>query len=293
MTLDPYSEEVLKELIGRVLGPTADFLGHELETFIKYRFKNLKQILEAADRKRRPGSNTSQGVHPRIARDALENGTLSSDALWADYFGGVLASSSSKDASDDRGAVYTALIGRLSRFDLRLHCVLYLGMQRLAASQLENSHPTRIELGWAAESSWETIVKKLNINASPIFEAMNFSVEEVSSADQIIRESFACLARESLIANEYYVVSEKGYRTNEDTPSIWHVSGPSYVFSASDLGVNLFMWALGLGAFERNEFLSLNLSDQLPKGVPVLEGIEPIWERSRSAEFVSALRYSH
>ena len=261
--------------------------------FIKYRFKNLQQILEAADRKRKHGLHSSQGVHPRIARDALENGTLSSDALWADYFGGVLASSSSKDASDDRGAVYTALIGRLSRFDLRLHCVLYLGMQRLAASRMENSHTTDVDFSWNAEGVWESIMKKLNVSAPIVFKAMKFSLEEVGLEDQILRESFACLARESLITSEYHIVSEKGYSTNQDEPSIWNVSGPSYVFSASDLGINLFMWALGLGISERDEFLSLNPSDRLPEGVPVLEGIKSVSERSRSAETLNALRFSH
>ena len=232
----------------------------------------------------------SQGVHPRIARDALENGTLSSDALWADYFGGVLASSSSEDASDDRGAVYTALIGRLSRFDLRLHCILYLGMQRLAASHMKSLHFTHIELDWDQQESWTNIMKKLYVPASLVFEAMNFSLEETSSKDQILRDSFACLARESLIANEYYVFSEKGHDTNEYASSRWHVSGPSYVFSASDLGVNLFMWALGLGTSERDDFLSLDPSDRLPEGVPVIEGIDSVWEHSRSADLANDLR---
>jgi hypothetical protein len=291
MEIDPYTQELIKDLVGRTLGPTADYVGNEVKEFVEFRVENVKRIFQEAKRKQKRELNPSEGVHPRVLREVVNTGSFSDDTLWADYFGGVLASSSSENSQDDRGIIYTALIGRLSRFDLRLHCALYLAVQEHAVHLAERlskqnglDHERRIRI------IWDTLQKRFFISTPQLISAMGFSAIKEGMEFDILREAMASLARESLIKDDYHIVPEGGYSSNKDAPTIWRADKPGYVFHISDQGISLFMWALGLGNLNRNDFLHTDISQVIPEGIIILENIEIISEKSQREESIRLTR---
>jgi hypothetical protein len=293
MEIDPYTQEVLKEFTGRTFGPLADYLGLQIKDFVEKKAENLNEILKAAKRKQRRRLNPSEGVHPRVIREVLNTGTLSDDTVWAEYFGGVLASSTSENSQDDRGIIYTALIGRLSRYDLRFHCVLYLAVQQLTLRLMERSAiHIQLDQDRQIRNSWTTLQKRLFIPESDLISAMGFSDYEEGRESEILREAISSLAREALIDAEYYIVPKSGYKSSEDDPVDWSVHQAGYVFRVSDQSISLFMWALGLGRLTRNDFLGIELGQAIPEGVTVLDSVSTISERSRRGDLRNALRYS-
>lgn len=74
---------------------------------------------------------TGQAVPPLVMRDVLDDGSYRDDELTASYYGGILASSRSGISRDDRGAAFTALVGRLTTYQLRAHNILYRTINHL------------------------------------------------------------------------------------------------------------------------------------------------------------------
>ena len=55
----------------------------------------------------------------------LNHPVFCDDELSAEYFGGVLASSRPGVSRDDRGSSFTALLGRLTTYQIRTHFIFY------------------------------------------------------------------------------------------------------------------------------------------------------------------------
>src|SRR6266496_693093 len=101
------------KIVEKLLGPTADYLGTGLRSWTEKRVENTRRIFTHAakllgDRLESPGS-----VPPKVLKGILDDGSFCDDELSAEYFGGVLASSRTGVSRDDRGASFTALLGRL------------------------------------------------------------------------------------------------------------------------------------------------------------------------------------
>ncbi len=120
-----------KELISKLLGPTADYLGQEVATFADKCNLNLSDIFKRAARKLGERVEEPGQVPPRVLRALLEDGAYAEDPLVAEYFGGVLASSRSPTGRDDRGNSILATLRQLSVYDIRLHYLLYTSVKML------------------------------------------------------------------------------------------------------------------------------------------------------------------
>jgi hypothetical protein len=101
-----------KELLLRVLGPTADYFGEQLADLVENlnprRRETLAKILARART-----INDAQGddsaeseVPPRVFRNIIDEGTYVDDALAAEYLGGLLASSKVPYGRDNGGSSY-------------------------------------------------------------------------------------------------------------------------------------------------------------------------------------------
>lgn len=71
----------------------------------------------------------------RVTRDVFWNGSFTDEAICAEYFGGILASSRSTDGKDDNGVHYTDAIKSLSSKQLQLHYTIYNCLNKLLASK--------------------------------------------------------------------------------------------------------------------------------------------------------------
>lgn len=77
-----------------------------------------------------PHHDDGRSANLRVARDVFWNGSFSDEAICAEYFGGILASSRSDDGTDDTGVYYVDLIKSLSSRQLKLHYLFYICLNR-------------------------------------------------------------------------------------------------------------------------------------------------------------------
>jgi hypothetical protein len=122
---------VSKDLVNKILGPTADYLGKEVALFAQKCNINLGDIFSRAGRKLGPRLDEPGEVSPRVLKGVIDDGSFTEDSLSREYFAGVLASSRSQLKHDDRGVPILALVRELSALQMRLHYVLYELVRRL------------------------------------------------------------------------------------------------------------------------------------------------------------------
>jgi len=123
--------ESIDKLIVNILGSTSKTIGDDLNKLYKLGRDN---ILEKAAQKIK---NLKDGkiANLRVARDVFLNGSFSNEDISAEYFGGVLASSRSKDGKDDSGVFYLDIIKSLSSGQLRLHYIIYTVLHELLLTE--------------------------------------------------------------------------------------------------------------------------------------------------------------
>lgn len=114
----------------KVLGPTLDTLGEDINKVYQI---GRDKIIKAAQNKVK---NIEDGASAnlRVSRDVFWNGAFTDESICAEYFGGVLASSRSKDGKDDTGVYYVDLIKSLSSAQLKLHYTIYRSLNKLFIS---------------------------------------------------------------------------------------------------------------------------------------------------------------
>ncbi len=119
------------ELLVKLLGPTADYLGGGIKSYTQKAAENLGQIFSNAQRKLGEKIEQPGQVPPKVLKGILEEGSFCEDKVAAEYFGGVLASSRGDNDRDDRGAAINAMIGRLSTYQIRSHYIFYSVFKKL------------------------------------------------------------------------------------------------------------------------------------------------------------------
>lgn len=112
--------------VKKLLGPALEEVGGDLK---KLYSTGRDKIIAVAIRK----SDLRDGkkANLRVTRDVFWNGSYTDDAVCAEYFGGILASSRSNDGKDDRGVYYTDIIKSLSSQQLYLHYIIYHSLNKL------------------------------------------------------------------------------------------------------------------------------------------------------------------
>src|SRR5262245_7302211 len=103
-------------IANKLLGKTAEAISEDIANLYR---AGREKLVAAAIRKT---SNIEDGksANLRVARDVFTNGSFTEEAICAEYFGGILASSRSLDGKDDFGVFYTDIIKSLSSSQLKL-----------------------------------------------------------------------------------------------------------------------------------------------------------------------------
>ena len=106
----------------RVFGPTLSELG---EDFRRLYITGREKLIRTAQRKI-PDIEDGNVANPRVAMDVLVNGTFAADnEICAEYFGGLLAASRTKDGRDDSLIPLVDAVKSLSSEQLRIHYWTY------------------------------------------------------------------------------------------------------------------------------------------------------------------------
>lgn len=171
-------------VLSRLLGPTADEMGVQLQEW--YKRKNVERVARRAEAKAHTGREGA--VPPRVAADIFDKAQWADDEFVAEYLSGVLASARTPGGRDDSAISWTALVGRLPASHLRLHYVLYS-----TARELMMGLPV---------GSINDIELSIYCPLEPVINALRPS--NSSSMDEVghsFNEGFTNLAREGLLGD--------------------------------------------------------------------------------------------
>ncbi len=99
-----------KELIVKLFGPTADYLGKDIAISVETGKRNLMYIFSKAAKKLGNKINNPGVIPPKVLKSVYNAGIVCDDELHAEYLSGVLASSRTEGGRDDRGSFYINLL---------------------------------------------------------------------------------------------------------------------------------------------------------------------------------------
>jgi len=244
------------KLIEKVLGPTADYLGVGLRDFAKHRVDNVKRIFQKAGELLGEAPPDGQAVPPRVLRDVLDDGSYRDDELTASYYGGILASSRSGISRDDRGAAFTALVGRLTTYQLRAHYILYRTINELYSTTKRNLQDV------GPRTQCRTFL--------PIDDYLSAMQPQTDEAlDAFLSHVFFALSREALIEGQFTFGPAEHMKKQFAAADC-----DGIIFLPSALGVELFMWATGNSTLPLNAICNGTIP-HLDIGIPACPNAKP------------------
>ncbi|MES1213351.1 MAG: hypothetical protein ABUL64_02080, partial [Singulisphaera sp.] len=114
-----------KDILNKLLGPSADYLGEGAKSLVEKSAKNLNRIFSVAYEKLKDKVDSEGAVNPRVLKGIWDEGRFIEDTISAEYFGGVLAGARTADGLDDTAVSALALLRSMSSNQLRVHFVVY------------------------------------------------------------------------------------------------------------------------------------------------------------------------
>lgn len=215
-----------KDILVKMLGPTADYVGGEVKNFVQKCNVNLDNIFIRAQKKLGNRINDEGQVSPRVLKHVIDEGRFCEDSIVADYYGGVLASSKSEIDRDDRGVSILATIESLSVYQIRLHYIFYSLVYSMYKGKGKKLGMDRMQMG-------------IYIPVSVYIEAMSFSQSE--NPGEILPHSVVGLARSGLVEQDYKMGTKEFLRQHCPT-----ASEEGIILKPSIYGAEVFLWGQGI-----------------------------------------------
>lgn len=223
----------LKDLVPRVLGPTADYLGDGLKGLTEKGLHNIQRVFHSAERQLGSRINNDGQVPPRVLKNILNEAYFCDSEVAAEYFGGILASSRSSDGRDDRGAYFASIVGRLSLYQIRSHYVLYQCFKNVFnGKRLPFNHMELREMS------------SIFIPLTNYVDAMDCVRHEEMTP--YLDHACVGLIKESLISDYFAHGQSKFYRVHPPT-GLENEKQLGLVVAPTRLGLELFLWSHGEG----------------------------------------------
>ena len=247
-----------RDILNKLLGPTADYLGEKTKGLAEKCDINLNKIFEKAVVKLGDKINEPGGVNSRVLKGVWEEGRFCEDELTADYMGGILASSRSQDGRDDRGITYLAHIKSLSVYQLRLHYLFYHEVHKIFSGSKHNMDLENREMA-------------LHIPHSVYMKAMEFNENEAKEVDNIVRHSLIGLRSHMLIGT--LAAPKLGFdmaiysSVNEDVLSLL----------PTQMGAELYIWGMGIISEPGMLLNQIEFKENVPL-IPIGSGVIPVME---------------
>jgi hypothetical protein len=242
------------KLLEKLLGPTADELGLFIRDFSRQRMENAKKIIECALDKSEMNTHAGRRVAPRVLKHLLDEGSVVDDELAIEYFGGLLASSRTDASCDDRGVYYLSLLSRMSSYQIRAHYVCYYCIWRCYEARGEMA----IRFGELPEYTVRLpiidFIRSLGLCKEPV--SVPFFLHTLSG---LLNLGLVDPAADRVFGNDRKKLAQG------------HV-----VVSPTMTGIELFIWAHGLGNTRLYDWLSheYDIPASFPGRMP--QKIEPI-----------------
>lgn len=228
-----------KDGLQKLLGPTADYLGGELQEFTKKRIENVGKIFSKAEQKLGENINYPGQVPPKVLKTIVNEGSYCEDSVAVDYFGGILASSRTELGRDDRGARIAKILDGMSTYQIRSHYIIYsLIKKKFKDSGYQYNIEDRPKM-------------QLFIPMNVYVASMQFDEKELQQFSAIINHALFGLSNDDLIESFQY--GPKDY-IQKHFPE---ATCDGILVSPSAFGAELYLWGYGEG----NRALSFALND--------------------------------
>ena len=241
------------QVIQRILGPTADYIGEGIKGWTEMRVQNVRRIFDSAERKLGNKIDEQGSVPPRVLNGILTEGSYCDDPLTVEYFGGVLASSRSSASRDDRGSTLVTLISQLSTYQIRMHYICYSVMKELCKG-------TSVSPG--LQEGRERLATFIPMDG--FHEAFEFDEQENWKIAPIVTHAIWGLFSKNLIDESFaYGEPEEMGRLSTTMPS------PGMLFQPSNLGIELYLWAHGIADTEVAESIDAMVRIELLGEIPI------------------------
>jgi hypothetical protein len=114
-----------KDLLGKLFGPTMEYMGDGTLGLVKKSKDNLQRIISIAIEKLKEQLDKPGQVNPRVLKAICDEGRFIEDNFCAEYFGGLLSSARSSDGHDDSAISFLSVIKSMSAKQIRLHFIVY------------------------------------------------------------------------------------------------------------------------------------------------------------------------
>ena len=244
-----------KDMLGKVLGPTADYLGGGLKSTVEKCNVNVGRVFRRAAEKLGPRLEKPGAVNPRVLRHVYEDGRFAEDDVVVEYYGGLLAGSKTSDGKSDQALPYLAAVQRMSVYELRLHFVFYyelLRVHKACGVNLANGNQVR-DLSMVMPH--EMFLAALDIAPT----------DEKAQIDYwpILSHAVVGLHQEGLIDNYTYGTLDDEAKEFPGAPTNGILLTPSF------LGAELFAWAIGSESPSGHRFFDIDIGT-INKAIPVV-----------------------
>ena len=215
-----------------VLGPTAKYLGEEMKGLAELGVKNIKRVFEDAKRKEDRLHVNYGSVSPRVLMPLIQSAYYCEDEVVTSYLGGVLCSSRSLAAKDDRAVSIIRTINGLSSYTLRAHCIIYSSLQK------QKTHTLTQVQDWITRGHGVTIM----FREDELRLRMGFLPEE--DADAIMEHAFVSLSANGFSTEGLGAVTlhQQKIRCRWLRPTLH--------------GIELFAWGCGFGRIGISPYFS-------------------------------------
>jgi len=243
-----------KDILNKLLGPTADYVGEEARNLVSKCNINLEDVFLRSKEKLGEEMESTGAVNPRILKQLMDEARFCDEKISREYFAGILATSRTKDSGDDSGLQYIATVRDLSSWQLKLHYIFYQSLKRENNFKNLSLNMLNVRRGSSMYFPMQSLV-----------ESMGFS--EPMEARYILAPTIHGLRRFGLIG-EYYRFGEKEL-IQQDYPE---ASEDAVILEPTAFGAELLLWAENIKNCTAGSFLHENvILDppilELPKGV--------------------------
>lgn len=215
-----------RDVLVKVLGPTADYVGGELKNLVQRCNVNLSEVFASSLRK--GAEQISGSVDARTAKSIFDDAAYCDDGLIKDYYGGLLCGAKSEDG-DDTAFSYVSILKGMSRHQVKTHFLIYALLHKSIAGALPSI---------TVEEERNKV--RLVIDLDRYFAFIN---QDQGDGEATINHVVSGLLRSGLIGQFFQYGTPEFI--NSRTPDL-NVKTPSLVVCPSILGVELFLWAAGI-----------------------------------------------
>lgn len=241
------------KLIEKLLGPTCEYLGQNIQQLTKKMHDNIAKIFINAESKLGDRINQEGKVPPKVLKSIIENGSWCEEELQCEYFGGVLASSRSSISRDDRGAYLSNLVSEMSSYQVRMHYLIYSEIHKLF-------------FGKDINVCEQAIRSKLEvfIPLDTYLEAFDFSEEELKRLFELTPHIMFGLANAGLIENNFQYGPQESLKKKYPDANSYGI-----IVQPSQRGVELYMWAYGHGFEPLTSYFSSSMAFKPIDGIKI------------------------